>query len=338
MGRAMCGAGRGTGVVSGMRFMAEGGVPVLEPAVRAFLAELARDGGSPLDAPDLAGARAALARLQAVPVEAPTVHAEEIAVPTGPGGVVAVRLLRPVARNGRPTPFVLYLHGGGWVMGDAQTHDRLMRELAAGSGAVVAHVGYTLAPEAAFPVQIEQAYAVLCHLAAEAAAHGLDASRIAVAGDCAGGAMAASVAMLAKRRRGPELAFQLLLTPILGAPEPQGEAAPWLPAAAVCRYLDAAFPDAASRDRPIALPLAAAPEDLNDLPPALVITAEADVLCAQGEAYARRLAAAGVEVAATRHLGTIHDFMVLNPLARSAATRGAVAQASAALRHALYGS
>lgn len=311
---------------------------VLDSAVAAFLAGIARDGTGPMAAADIAGTRAALARLQSVPVDAPQVATEDLDLPVGPTGRVGIRILRPAIANGRPLPFILYLHGGGWIMGGKATHDRLMRDLVEGSGAVVVCVDYALAPEVAYPAQIEQAYATLRYLAAHAADHGLDASRIAVAGDCAGGTMAAAVAMLAKQRRGPEIVFQLLFYPILAEPQPTHDASgPWLNRAMICRYIDAAFPDPASRRLPTAFPLLATPEALNDLPPALVIVAEADPLCGQGEDYARRLVEAGVRATATRHLGTIHDFVALNALADTPAARGAIAEATAALRQALYG-
>lgn len=315
-----------------------GAAHVLDTAVATFLAGIARDGTGPMAAADIPGTRAALARLQSVPVDAPQISIEDLDIPVGPTGHVGIRILRPAIANGRPLPFVLYLHGGGWIMGDRDTHDRLMRDLADGSGAAVVCVDYTLAPEATYPVQIEQAHAALRYLAAHAADHRLDASRIAVAGDCAGGTMAAAVAMLAKQRRGPEIAFQLMFYPILAELEATDDAsAPWLNRATICRYIDAAFPDPASRRLPTAFPLLATFEALNDLPPALVIVAEADPLCGQGEEYARRLVEAGVRATATRHLGTIHDFVALNALADTPAARGAIAEATAALRQALYG-
>jgi acetyl esterase len=145
--------------------------------------------------------------------------------------------------------------------------------------------------------------------------------------------------LLAKQRRGPELAFQLLFYPIMGRPDPSAQRfdTPWMTTATLCRAIEAAFPDAASRILPTAFPLDARLDDLNDLPPALIIVAEADPLCTQGEAYARRLIQAGVQASASRYLGTIHDFVSLNALAASPATRGAIAQATAALRAALYG-
>jgi acetyl esterase len=317
-----------------------GARPVLEATVQAFVDGLAD--APPIHALGFDEARAALAALQAGPVAKPPAAVEDRTFLVGPTGSVGVRILRPQDGNGRPLPAVLYLHGGGWVTGGKDTHDRLARELAVGARAAVVFVEYALAPEARYPVQNEQAYAVLDFVTANAAALGLDASRIAVAGDGAGGAMAAAVTLLAKRRRGPEIAFQLLFCPVTADLGEAGSYAafrdgPWLTREAMRRFLDAAFPDATCRGLAAALPLQASLQQLNDLPEALIIVAENDVLRDEGEAYARRLIQAGVSATSTRYNGTIHDFVVLDGLATSPATRGAVAQATAALRAALYG-
>jgi acetyl esterase len=311
------------------------GEVALEASVQAFLD---RHGGrlSP-HGRAVEEARAAFEAIQRAAIT-PIVPAlvEDRVFPVGPTGRVPVRIYRPPEQEGRLPPVTLYLHGGGWIMGGTATHDRLMREISAGAGTAVVFVDYALAPEARYPVQIEQAYAVLEHLAANAGALDLDATRIAVAGDDAGGAMAAAVAMLAKQRRGPAILFQLLFCPIVAAPrEPGPDAAgddgPWLTRVAVRRMLDAVFTDATGRTQATALPLLATAQQLNDLPGTLVITAEFDLLRDDAEAYTRRLAYAGVPASSTRYNGTIHDFVVLNALAASPAARGAIAQACAAL-------
>jgi acetyl esterase len=314
--------------------------PVLEPAVQAFLGRLATASAPPMHALGFKEARHALAEMQAGPIDAPTVAIEDTMFPVGPTGSVDVRIVRPLDADGCE-PIVLYLHGGCWVAGNRHTHDRLMRELAAGAGAAVVFVDYTLAPEARYPVQNEQAYAVMKHLIENAGALGLDGSRIAVAGDCAGGNIAAALTLLAKRRRGPEIVFQLLFYPVMDDLVDSGsyetfKDGPWLTRQAMRRYLDAVVPDAAVRRDVTAFPLKASLVQLNDLPEALVIVAENDVLRDEGEAYARRLIEAGVTVTCTRYNGTIHDFVVLNALADASVTRSAISQAAAALREALY--
>jgi acetyl esterase len=248
---------------------------------------------------------------------------------------VPIRILRPPLANGRPLPFILYLHGGCWVMGGADTHDRLARLLAAGSEAAVVALDYTLAPDARHPVQTEQAHAALAYLAAHGDAHRLDASRIAVVGDCAGGTIAAVVAMLCKRRRGPDLVLQVLFDPILA--EPGDETGAWPGTAAMRRWIAAAFPDPAIRLQPTAFPIHATAEDLNDLPPALILQAGHSPLRATGEAYATRLRAAGVAARTACFPGMIHDFVALHALADAPATRAAIIEATDALRAALYG-
>jgi acetyl esterase len=228
------------------------------------------------------------------------------------------------------------------VSGGVDTHDRLIRELAYRVSAAVVFVEYDLAPEKWYPVQNEQAYAALGQIVAMAGQLAFDASRIAVVGDDAGATIAIAVTLMTKQRRGPEIGFQLLFCPITGELTEDGSAhefrdGPWLTRSEMQQRLGAIFPDPAKRAEATALPLRATPQQLNDLPPALVITAEWDIVRDQGEAYVRRLLEAGVDATATRYNGTIHDFVVLNALADSSATRGALAQATAALRNAFYG-
>jgi len=312
--------------------------PVLEGRTQAFIDAFLVCGQPPVQDLSPAQARAALRAAQAGAVAAPGVGSEDTAFPVGPSGRVAVRILRPAGARGA-LPAILFFHGGGWVMGDADTHDRLCRALAAGADAAVVSVVYTPVPEARFPVQNEEAYAALCHVAANAAALGIDPARLAVCGDSAGGNMAAAVALMAKQRGGPSLRLQLLLYPLLADLGEGGSYAafrdgPWLTRAAVAHFLALYLPDAASRRAVTAFPLTADRAALAGLPPALVIVAEVDVLRDEGEAYARRLIEAGVEATCTRYIGTIHDFVVMNALAETAPARAATAQMIAALRRA----
>lgn len=312
--------------------------PVLDATTQMFVDSLMAASGAPLHTLPYAKARDALTGLQSGPVAKRPVVMDDLVLPIGPTGEVDIRIVRPRGVS-EALPAVIYLHGGGWVRGDKNTHDRLVREIAVGARAAVVFVDYTLAPEARYPVQNEQAYAVLRYVADHAASLGLDGSRLAVAGDGSGGMMAATLALLAKKRKGPDIALQVLFTPMIMADGCGGsfktfETGPWLTAAAVDYYLDAAFPLPSSRKEAEAFPINATATQLEGLPSAVVITAEADMLRDQGEVYARKLMQAGVTVAATRYNGTIHDFVMLNALAETPAARAAVAQACAALRDA----
>ncbi|WP_258879042.1 alpha/beta hydrolase [Paraburkholderia sp. BL6669N2] len=234
----------------------------------------------------------------------------------------------------------MYFHGGGWVLGDTSTHDRLIREIANGANAAVVFVDYDRSPEAQYPVPIEQAYAATEYVARHGRELGVDSSRMAVAGDSVGGNMTAAVTLLAKERRGPQLRYQVLFYPVTDANFDDASykefaEGPWLTRAAMQWFWNAYAPNASDREKITASPLRATQEDLKELPPALVITDENDVLRDEGEAYARNLMQAGVKVTATRYLGTIHDFVMLNALADTPAARAAIAQADDALRHAL---
>ncbi|MFD1951531.1 alpha/beta hydrolase [Sphingomonas arantia] len=313
---------------------------VLDSAVATFLRARERAGEVSPHLMPVPEARVALARLQAMMPLAEPAALQEVRFDAGEYGWVVARIVLPTDAA-EPLPIILYIHGGGWVMGDAVIYDRLIRALANGARAAVVFVNYTLAPEAHHPVQVEQAYAVLCGVVKECGALGLDASRIAIAGDCSGGAMASAVTMLAKVRRGPEIALQLLLYPIVEDPALIDASAAetiegWLPRNALCGRANEAFRKDRQRLATTAFPLSAPLTDLNDLPEALIIVAEHDVARDGGEAYARRLAEAGVTTTCVRYNGTIHDFMLLNVLGGSTASRGATAQSIAALRSALH--
>ena len=236
----------------------------------------------------------------------------------------------------------MYFHGAGWVMGDATTHGRLARQLAVGSHATVVFLEYDRAPEHRYPVAIEQAYAATRYVSDHADQFGVDESRLAVAGDSAGGNMATVVALLAKQRRGPEIAGQLLLYPVTSATfhsDSYQEFAdgPWVTKRAMQWFWDQYTPDRELRNCSTASPLEATTAELAGLPRALVITAENDVLRDEGEAYGRKLVEAGVEVVATRYNATIHDFLMLDALADAAPTRAAMTQAIAFLKSVFAG-
>jgi acetyl esterase len=311
--------------------------PTLELHTRQFVDSLA--GAPPIYTLSPVDARSVLVRAQSIPVGKPSAKTEDIAFPVGPTGSMPVRIVRP-AGTVDILPAVIYIHGGGWILGDRNTHDRLVREIAVGAGAVVVFVDYDRSPEARYPVAIEQAYAATCYVVDHGVDLRIDPSRLAVAGDSVGGNMAAALTLMARQRRGPKFTFQVLFYPVTDADFDTASytrfaEGPWLTKRAMQWFWDAYLPDVAARKQPTATPLNASLHELTGLPEALIIVDENDVLRDEGEAYARRLSDAGVRVTSIRYNGTIHDFVMLNPLADTPATRGAIAQAIGALKTAL---
>ncbi|MEU6527566.1 alpha/beta hydrolase [Streptomyces sp. NPDC046928] len=316
--------------------MTESHRPVLEPAAQAFVEATAQ----PPFLFDLGpeGGRKAVDEVQSGEVAKPAVDEEWLTVPGGPTGGVRVRIVRPAGVSGT-LPVIVYIHGAGWVFGNAHTHDRLVRELAVGAGAAVVFPEYDLSPEARYPVAIEQNHAVARWVAAEGAGHGLDARRIAVAGDSVGGNMAAALTLMAKRHGDVPLVAQVLFYPVTDASFDTGSYRQFaegyfLRRDAMQWFWDQYTTDEAERAQITASPLRATVEQLTGLPPALVVTAEADVLRDEGEAYANKLRQAGVPVTAVRYQGAIHDFVMLNALRGTQAADGAIKQAIGVLRDA----
>jgi acetyl esterase len=310
---------------------------VLEPASQAFVEATAKPPFLYELTPD--EARAVLDDVQAAPIEKLPVDDRWIIVPADVGDV-QVRIVRPQGAEGA-LPVILYMHGGGWVLGNAGTHDRLVRELACGAGAAVVFVEYDRSPEAHYPVAIEQGYATARWIVRDGAANGLDPERIAIAGDSVGGGMTAAIALMAHDRGDVRFVHQSMYYPVTDAGMDTGSYEQFaegyfLTDKAMAWFWDCYLPDLARRSEPYASPLRASDDQLAGLPPALVIVDEADVLRDEGEAYGARLRAAGVAVTTVRYDGITHDFMMLNPLSSTHATRAAVAQAIAVLRQALY--
>jgi acetyl esterase len=286
-----------------------------------------------------AKARAVLDEVQAAPIDKLPVADRWITVRADVGDV-RVRIVRPPDAAGA-LPVILYMHGGGWVLGNADTHDRLVRELAVGTGAAVVFVEYDRSPEARYPVAIEQGYAAARWIVRDGAANQLDPNRIAIAGDSVGGNMTAALALMAGERGDVRFVHQSLYYPVTDAAMDTGSYEQFaegyfLTAKAMAWFWDAYAPDVERRSEPFASPLRARDEQLADLPPTFVLVDEADVLRDEGEAYAARLRAAGVAVTTVRYDGITHDFMMLNPLSGTRATRAAVAQAIAVLRDVLH--
>src|SRR6266487_4328986 len=218
--------------------------------------------------------RLVLDQVQSGNVRKPAVDVEELTITDGPSAQVALRILRPQNAQA-PLPVILYIHGAGWVFGSPQTHDRLVRELAVGAGAAVVFPVYRLCPEVRYPTALEECYTAARWVGRFGREHGLDAERLAVAGDCVGGNLATVLTLLSRERGEPDIRLQVLFYPV---------------------------------------------------------TAEADIVRDEGEAYASKLRQAGVRVTAVRFQGTIHDFVTLNALAHSASAWGAITLATAWLR------
>jgi len=313
--------------------------PALEPTTQAYIDSIVAQGGKPIYKLPYADARQVLETLQTAPVTKLPADVEDKTLPVGPTGEVPITIYRPKNSTG-PLPIVMYFHGGGWILGSKRTHDRLLRDLVNAVNAAFVFVAYTPSPEAQFPVPTEQAYAATKYIAEHAKDFGLDASRLAVAGDSVGGNMTAAVTLLAKERKGPEILYQVMFYPVTDASLKsdsyrQFAKGPWLTKKAMQWFWDAYAPKKSDRKKITASPLLATPQQLKGLPPALLIVDENDVLRDEGEAYAQKLSKAGVEVTAVRMLGTFHDFAMLNGLAGTAAAKAAIELAARKLSIAL---
>ena len=276
------------------------------------------------------------ARAMASPLPPTPVHDVHTICVASAAGELLVRLYYPVSE--RPLPLTLYMHGGGWVLCDLDSHDHLCRDLAIASRSVIASVDYRLAPETKFPGPLEDCHAALTHLVTEAATYGLDVSRIAVSGDSAGANLAAALALLTRTRGGPAICFQALFYPALDASCSTASYAEFsagymLSAEAMRWFWECYLSSPADASNPLAAP--AREKNLAGLPPASISTCEYDVLRDEGEAYADALREAGVNVTSRRYLGMIHGFPQF-PYVTEVAYR-AIADLGGDLAHAFYG-
>ncbi|MDQ0767030.1 alpha/beta hydrolase [Streptomyces canus] len=311
--------------------------PVLEPAAAAF-AEATAHPPYLSDLGPVEG-RKTVDEVQSGEIDKPAIDEEWITVTGGPTGSVRARIVKPAGTAGT-LPVILYIHGAGWVFGNAHTHDRLVRELAVGTGAAVVFPEYDLSPEARYPVAIEQNYAVAQWIVTDGATKDLDGARLAVAGDSVGGNMSAALTLMAKERGDVPLVQQVLFYPVTDAnfdtpSYHQFAEGYFLRRDGMQWFWDQYTTDPAQRAEITASPLRATTEQLTGLPPALVITGEADVLRDEGEAYANKLREAGVPVTAVRYQAIIHDFVMLNALRETHAAQAAITQATTVLRTAL---
>lgn len=306
----------------------------VERNTQAFLEALAKGGGQPMETLSPADARNVLigaqkgAKLPAAEVSEKTITVD--------GKSLKLTVVRPAGAKGI-LPAFMFFHGGGWILGDYPTHERFVRDLVADSGAVAVFVNYTPSPEARYPVAINEAYGATKWVAENGAQIQVDGNRLAVAGNSVGGNMAAVVALMAKAKGGPKLRAQVLFWPVTNANFENASYDEFandhfLTKGMMKWFWDAYTTNPKQRQEIYTSPLLATPEQLKDLPPTLVQTAEKDVLRDEGEAYARKLDAAGVNVVATRYNGMIHDFGLLNVLSELPATRAALHQASEELK------
>jgi acetyl esterase len=304
----------------------------LDPQAKAFLDQMASAAAAPLRALPVADARALMAALAGMSgaSQVPLAKIENRTIP-GPHEAIPVRIYTPEGRA--PLPLLVYFHGGGWVLGDLETHDSVCRELAHGAGCVVLSVDYRLAPEHKFPAAAEDCYAATVWAATHAAELGVDPTRIAIGGDSAGGNLTCVTALRARDEGTPALRFQLPIYPVtnrsLDTSSYRENATGYLletdDMAWFWGHYLGSDGDGASA---YASPLRA--KDFRGLPPAFVITAEFDPLRDEGEAYAKRLQADGVPTTLKRYDGMIHGFFGMSAIMDKA--KQAVADACAALR------
>jgi acetyl esterase len=305
--------------------------PRIDPQVREFLSELNKD-SSPFWELAQPQPQDILTGLQnKTPVDMSGVTTVEKTI-TQDGKSVKIYIMTPDNVTGKPG-VLFFIHGGVWIVGNFQNHQRLLRDLVVGSGQVGVFVEYTSLPAAKYPTQLDECYAALKWVASHASEFGADGSRIAVAGNSVGGNMSAALTLMTKDRRGPKITYQVLLIPATDASVDTGSYQEF----GTGRFLARAFmkygwdlyaPGAKLRDNPYVSPLRASNEELKGLPPALVITSENDPLRDEGEAYARKMKAAGVEVTAVRYNGVIHDFVLLNAICHVPEVEAAIQQAS----------
>ncbi|UOB25640.1 alpha/beta hydrolase [Pseudomonas orientalis] len=314
-------------------FAASGDV---EQSTQKFLDALNAGTGKPMEQLTPQQARAVLTGAQAgVKLSLPKADVSQKTIQVD-GQPLELTIVRPAGVKGT-LPVFMFFHGGGWVLGDYPTHERLVRDLVVGSGAVAVFVNYTPSPQAHYPVAINQAYGATKWVAEHGKEINVDGKRLAVAGNSVGGNMAAVVSLMAKDKGTPAIKFQLLLWPVTDANFDTGSYNQYAEGHFLTRnmmkwFWDNYTTDANQRAEIYASPLRATTDQLKGLPPAMVQTAGADVLRDEGEAYARKLDQAGVPVTAVRYNGMIHDYGLLNVISQVPAVRSALLQASDELK------
>jgi len=305
----------------------------VEPSTQAFLTAVSKSKGPPIHKLPVEEARALLVGIQSQDVKKAPAKTEDRTLEVDNNTSIKVRIYRPVAATG-PLPVIVYLHGGGWVLGDASTHDRLSRELTVKTGAAVVFLEYSRAPENQYPVARDEAVSLVKWIRKKGPSIELDPSKIVLAGDSAGANLAISAAMKLNAEGQTPVNGLVMFYPATDgtrfdrASHKTFGSGYFLSVDTLKAVWSAYVPDVEARKNPFISPIYASEKTLSGLPPSLVITAENDPLRDEGEAFARKLAKAGVRVESTRYLGTIHDFVMLNVLAGTPASQAAVEQAS----------
>lgn len=313
--------------------------PRIETGTKKFLTALNSGGGKPMEQMTPQEARAVLTGAQSsVKVDVSGVDVTEKTI-TADGSPLLLHIVRPAGVKGT-LPVFVFIHGGGWVLGDFPTHQRFVRDLVVNSGAAAVFVNYTPSPEAQYPVAINQAYAALKWVAEKGSEIDVDGKRLAIVGNSVGGNMAAVVALMAKDKKGPEIKLQVLFWPVTDASFDTGSYHEFATQRFLTRNMMMWFWDnytknADERAQIYASPLRATIDQLKGLPPALVQVAENDVLRDEGDAYARKMDEAGVPVTLVRYQGMIHDYGLLNALADLPAVKSALLSAAAELKKVL---
>lgn len=297
-----------------------------------FLNVLNSAGGTPMEELNPGEARKVLEGAQKVPgLKLPDCEVSQKTIKPS-GEEIQLYVIRPPGTSDKKLPVFMFFHGGGWVIGDFATHERLVRDLVQETGFVCVFVEFDRSPEAQYPKALNQCYEATRWVAKHGEEITVDGSRLAVAGNSAGGNLAAAVALMAKKNNGPHISFQYLMWPVTNAnfdtsSYTQFKEKHFLTRNMMKWFWDSYIKAHSQRKEIYASPLQASLDELKDLPPALLQMAECDVLRDEGEAYARKLDEAGVEVTMTRYIGMIHDFGLLNPLAEVPEVKSALLQA-----------
>ena len=310
--------------------------PQLDRGTKAFLTILNTSGGAPLESLPPKEAQFGLVQAQeSVKVDVSGTDVSQKTI-TSNGYTVGLHIVRPAGVT-ETLPVFIFIHGGGWVLGDFPTHERLVRDLVVLSGFVAVFVDYTRTSDAPYPLAINEIYAATKWVAEHGGEINVDGSRLAVVGNSVGGNMATVTALMAKENGGPEIKLQILMWPIVDSDFQTDSYHRYgkdrfLTTSLMKWMYDLYIADPEQRNQIYASPLLASVEQLKGLPPTFIQIAENDILRDEGEAYGRKLDEAGVEVTTIRYNGMIHDFGLLNALATLPTVRSLVLHAAAELK------